>query len=74
VCEVFVVMKQLAEEGMAIVIVTHEMQFARDVADRVIFLNQGLVEEEGRAYDVITNPQSDRLQAFLSRMRLAGAV
>ncbi|MGF1535165.1 MAG: amino acid ABC transporter ATP-binding protein [Elainellaceae cyanobacterium] len=72
--EVLEVMKQLAEEGMTMVIVTHEMQFARDVADRVIFLNKGLVEEVGKAYDVITNPQSDRLQAFLSRMQLAGVV
>jgi arginine/lysine/histidine/glutamine transport system ATP-binding protein len=70
--EVLEVMKQLAEEGMTMAIVTHEMQFARDVADRVIFLNKGLVEEEGKAYDVITNPQSDRLRAFLSRMQLAG--
>ncbi|MGD1940004.1 MAG: amino acid ABC transporter ATP-binding protein [Leptolyngbyaceae cyanobacterium] len=70
--EVLEVMKQLAEEGMTMAIVTHEMQFARDVANRVIFLNQGLVEEDGKAYDVITDPQSDRLKAFLSRMKLAG--
>ena len=70
--EVLAVMKQLAEEGMTMAIVTHEMQFARDVANRVIFLNQGLVEEDGKAYDVITAPQSDRLKAFLSRMKLAG--
>lgn len=70
--EVLEVMKQLAEEGMTMVIVTHEMQFARDVANRVIFLNKGLVEEDGKAYDVITNPQSDRLRAFLSRMQPAG--
>jgi len=42
------------------------------VANRVIFLNQGLVEEDGNAYEVITNPQSERLRAFLSRMQLAG--
>ena len=72
--EVLEVMKQLAEEGMTMVLVTHEMQFARDVADRVIFLNQGLVEEDGKAYDVITNPRSDRLRAVLSRMQLAGVV
>lgn len=70
--EVLSVMKQLAEEGMTMVIVTHEMQFARDVADRVIFLNKGLVEEDGKAYDVVTNPRSDRLRAFLSRMQPAG--
>jgi arginine/lysine/histidine/glutamine transport system ATP-binding protein len=70
--EVLAVMQQLAEDGMTMAIVTHEMQFARDVASRVIFLNQGLIEETGKAYDVITNPQSDRLRAFLSRMQLAG--
>ena len=66
--EVLTVMKQLAEEGMTMVVVTHEMNFARDVANRVIFLNKGVVEEEGDAREVLTNPQSDRLQAFLSRM------
>ena len=70
--EVLAVMQQLAEDGMTMAIVTHEMQFARDVASRVLFLNQGLIEETGKAYDVITNPQSDRLRAFLSRMQLAG--
>lgn len=70
--EVLAVMKQLAEEGMTMVIVTHEMQFARDVANRVIFLNEGRVEETGDAYTVITSPKSDRLRAFLSRMQLAG--
>lgn len=72
--EVLAVMKQLAEEGMTMVVVTHEMQFARDVADRVIFLNKGVVEEVGKAYDVITHPQSERLKSFLSRMQLAGVV
>ena len=71
--EVLTVMQHLAEEGMTMVIVTHEMQFARDVAHRVIFLNQGYVEEEGVARQVLTNPQSDRLQAFLSRMSFAKA-
>ncbi|HEY9650587.1 MAG TPA: amino acid ABC transporter ATP-binding protein [Coleofasciculaceae cyanobacterium] len=66
--EVLRVMQQLADEGMTMVVVTHEMQFAREVADRVIFLNQGQVEEEGLARQVLTNPTSDRLQAFLSRM------
>ncbi|BAZ43429.1 ABC transporter-related protein [Chondrocystis sp. NIES-4102] len=66
--EVLTVMKQLAEEGMTMVVVTHEMNFARDVANRVIFLNQGVVEEQGNAQEVLTNPQCDRLKAFLSRM------
>lgn len=71
--EVLSVMRQLAEEGMTMVVVTHEMQFAREVASRVIFLNQGCVEEEGIARRVLTNPQSDRLKTFLSRMSLTQA-
>lgn len=66
--EVLMVMKQLAEEGMTMVVVTHEMNFARDVANRVIFLNQGVVEEQGDAHEVLTNPQCDRLKTFLHRM------
>ena len=66
--EVLTVMKQLAEEGMTMVVVTHEMNFARDVANRVIFLNQGVVEEQGEAKEVLNNPQCDRLKSFLSRM------
>ena len=69
--EVLLVMKQLAEEGMTMIIVTHEMQFAREVADRVIFLNKGYIEEEGSARQVLTNPKSERLQTFLSRMSFA---
>ena len=66
--EVLEVMKQLADEGMTMVIVTHEMQFAREVAHRVLFLNQGRVEEEGSARQVLTAPECDRLKLFLSRM------
>ncbi len=66
--EVLTVMKQLAEEGMTMVVVTHEMQFAREVANQVLFLNQGVVEEQGNAKEILTNPQCDRLKAFLSRM------
>lgn len=66
--EVLGVMQQLAQEGMTMVVVTHEMQFAREVAHRVLFLDQGLVAEEGPAREVLTNPRSDRLRAFLSRM------
>lgn len=66
--EVLRVMQQLAEEGMTMVVVTHEMQFAREVAHRVIFMDQGRVAEEGVARDVLTTPQSDRLRAFLKRM------
>ena len=66
--EVLTVMRQLAEEGMTMVVVTHEILFAREVSNRVFFLNQGQIEEEGNAKEVLTSPQSDRLQAFLSRM------
>ncbi|HEY9735202.1 MAG TPA: polar amino acid ABC transporter ATP-binding protein, partial [Trichocoleus sp.] len=69
--EVLVVMKQLAEEGMTMVVVTHEMQFAKEVANRVIFLNQGQIEEEGDAREVLTYPKSERLKTFLSRMNFA---
>ena len=64
-------MRNLAEEGMTMVVVTHEMQFAREVASRVMFLNKGQVEEEGDPREVLTNPQSERLKAFLSRMSMA---
>ena len=58
---------QLAEEKMTMVIVTHEMGFARDVADRVIFMDGGYIVEEGHPHDVISNPQEERTQQFLSR-------
>ncbi|PSN76777.1 polar amino acid ABC transporter ATP-binding protein, partial [filamentous cyanobacterium CCP4] len=57
-----------AEEGMTMVVVTHEMQFAREVSNRVLFFNDGVIEEEGRPGDVFTNPRSDRLKSFLSRL------
>ncbi len=69
--EVLEVMQKLAEEGMTMVVVTHEIQFAREVANRVLFLDRGRILEEGPARQVLTNPQSDRLQAFLSRIRQA---
>lgn len=68
--EVLEVMQQLAEQGMTMAVVTHEIQFAREVANRVIFLDQGAIVETGDAREVLTNPQSDRLRTFLSRMRL----
>lgn len=71
--EVLTVMQQLAEDGMTMVVVTHEMQFAREVANRVLFLNQGQVEEEGLAREILTDPQCDRLRTFLSRMSFAKA-
>lgn len=72
--EVLQVMQQLAKEGMTMIVVTHEMQFAREVASRVIFLNKGKVEEEGDPREVLANPQSERLQTFLSRMNTTLAV
>jgi arginine/lysine/histidine/glutamine transport system ATP-binding protein len=66
--EVLLVMQQLAQEGMTMVVVTHEMQFAREVAHRVVFMDQGLVAESGPARQVLDSPKSDRLRAFLSRM------
>jgi arginine/lysine/histidine/glutamine transport system ATP-binding protein len=68
VSEVLQVMQQLAADGMTMVVVTHEMQFAREVAHRVMFMNQGQVEEQGVAREVLTHPNSDRLRAFLSRL------
>jgi polar amino acid transport system ATP-binding protein len=65
--EVLSVMKELAKEGMTMVVVTHEMAFARDVADRVIFMADGYVVEEGTPEEVFGNPKEERTKAFLSR-------
>lgn len=64
--EVLQVMKELAEEGMTMVVVTHEMGFAREVSNQLIFLHKGLVEESGNPREVLVNPKSERLQQFLS--------
>lgn len=64
--EVLNVMKELAKEGLTMIVVTHEMSFARDVADRVVFMDQGVIEEQGTAQQMFTNPQSERTKAFLS--------
>jgi polar amino acid transport system ATP-binding protein len=66
--EVLAVMKGLVREGMTMMVVTHEMAFARDVADRVVFMDGGYVVEEGTAESVIGNPQQERTQAFLARV------
>ena len=63
--EVLEVMKDLAKEGMTMVVVTHEMGFAREVADRVIFMNNGYIEEEGTPQEIFQNPKSERLNQFL---------
>ncbi len=65
--EVLNVMKDLAKEGMTMIVVTHEMAFARDVADRVIFMADGYVVEEGSAKQVMEDPKEERTKAFLSR-------
>ena len=62
--EVLEVMKDLAREGMTMVVVTHEMGFAREVADRVLFMNDGYIEEEGSPDQIFQNPKSPRLQQF----------
>lgn len=64
--EVLRIMQQLAEEGKTMVVVTHEMEFARHVSNHVIFLHQGVVEEEGTPEQLFGNPQSPRLKQFLS--------
>lgn len=66
--EVLDVMKQLAEEGMTMVVVTHEMGFAREVADRVIFMDDGKIIEEGTPDDIFNHPQSQRTRDFLSKV------
>lgn len=63
--EVLDVMKELAKEGMTMVVVTHEMGFAREVADRVIFMSDGKIVEEGTPDEIFTNPQDSRTQQFL---------
>ena len=66
--EVLALMKELAEEGMTMAVVTHEMGFAREVADKVLFMDDGLVAEKGRPEQIFNNPQNKRLQQFLQRV------
>ena len=65
--EVLQVMKQLAEEGMTMLVVTHEMAFARDVSNRVVYMNKGVICEEGKPEDVLGNPQKPETKEFLAR-------
>jgi len=67
--EVLKVLEQLKAEGMTLILVTHEMNFARDVGDRVVFMNQGKVWETGASETVFANPQTPELQSFLSAVR-----
>jgi polar amino acid transport system ATP-binding protein len=66
--EVLAVMQSLAEDGMTMVVVTHEMGFARQVADRVLFIDEGLVVEEGTPADIFDRPQEERTRKFLSKV------
>ena len=66
--EVLDLMKQLAGEGMTMVIVTHEMGFAREVADKVIFIDEGIIKEQGTPEEIFNNPKDPRLQDFLSKV------
>ncbi len=66
--EVLAVMKDLAREGMTMVVVTHEMGFAREVGDRVIFMDEGIIMEEGEPNEVFAHPKNPRTQAFLSKI------
>jgi polar amino acid transport system ATP-binding protein len=66
--EVLDVMRQLADDGMTMVVVTHEIGFAREVGDALIFMDEGVVVESGRPRDVLSNPQHARTQAFLSKV------
>lgn len=67
--EVLKVLEQLKKEGMTLILVTHEMNFAREVGDRVIFMNQGKVWESGPSEELMLNPQTDELKSFLSAVK-----
>lgn len=67
--EILKTIRQLAEDKMTMVIVTHEMNFAKDVSDEVIFMDDGVIAEQGEAQELITNPKTDRLKAFLSKIK-----
>ena len=69
--EVLDVIKKLAEEGFTMIIVTHEMAFARDVSNNIVFMADGVICEEGNPKEVFENPKTDRMKEFLSRFRNA---
>ena len=66
--EVLSVLKDLAREGMTMIVVTHEMGFAREVADRLMFMSDGYLVEEGDPVEVLSNPQNERTKNFLSKV------
>ena len=65
--EVLKIMQELAQEGLTMIVVTHEMEFARDVSNRVIFMDKGVIAEEGKPEDLFTNPKEERTREFLQR-------
>ena len=65
--EVLKIMQDLAQEGLTMIVVTHEMEFARDVSHRVIFMDKGVIAEEGKPEDLFTNPKEERTKEFLQR-------
>jgi polar amino acid transport system ATP-binding protein len=66
--EVLDVMRRLAKDGMTMIVVTHEMGFAREVADSLVFMDRGVVVEEGKPHELLANPQHERTKAFLSKV------
>ena len=72
--EVLVVMRDLARTGMTMLVVTHEMQFAREVGDRVVFMDDGRIVEEGKPGDVLDHPSQERTRRFLRRTSLLAAL
>ena len=67
--EILKVLRSLAEMKVTMVIVTHEIEFARNVSDRVIFMDEGYIVEQGKPEDVIDNPKNDRVKAFLNKLK-----
>ena len=65
--EVLVVMRELAQQGMTMIVVTHEMQFAREVGDRLIFMDEGRIVEQGVPASILDSPQEERTRRFLRR-------
>ena len=65
--EVLKIMQELAQEGLTMIVVTHEMEFARDVSNRVIFMDKGVIAEEGKPEELFTNPKEERTKEFLQR-------
>ena len=66
--EVLNVMKRLAQSGMTMIVVTHEIGFAKEVADRVVFMDGGVIVESGHPNDILVNPKEERTRAFLARV------